>query len=249
MLSFESLALRRAVNRARQLHATGDAVAARDELDALVTRHPKSSQGWAWLLWAVGEAGGSIEDRLDVLRRATEAVPYEQALVEAAVGDLTRAALLIGDRRYLDDAAAVLDRFEDLLGPSIESMLLRAGLAQLGGDEGTTLETCERAEEKLRDHPNPRSQLKLGFCLSSITGQEQRGVGIAEEAAAKLRDPAAYVYLAAVVEDRDPEAAGRYLDEARRFAKNRAVPESYVEGAVAQAREDIRMEREFLRNV
>lgn len=248
MMSFEKLSLRRAVNRAKQLHAEGDPRGARDELDAFVRKFPKSVHGWTFLIWAVGEAGGTIEDRLDVHRRAAEAVPYDVGLVDSAVGHLMRAALMIGDRRYLDEAATVVDRFEEVLDVSIESTLLRAGLAQLQGDVGETLALCERAEQMLKLHPDHRSRLKLGFCLASISGHETRGLEMADRAAAKLKDFAAYAYLAAMTQDEDPARAEEYLTQARRLGGRGSLPQGYLDGVIAQAREDIRLEREFLKN-
>jgi hypothetical protein len=233
MLSFEGLALRRAVSRAKQLHAAGDAAAAR----------------WAYLLWAVGEAGGSIEERLEVLRRAAEAVPYDTALIDAAVEHLMRAAVMIGDRRYLHEATTIVDRFEEVLGPSIDSVLMRAALAQLEADEERTLDLCGRAEEMLSHHPNPRAKLKLGLCLASVKRREKHGMAMAEAAAAMLKDPSAYAYLAAIVEVEDPGRAEGYVSTARLLGSRSSLPDGHVDGLISRAREDVRLEREFLENV
>ena len=246
MMSFEKLSLRRVVNRAKQLHAEGDPSGARDELDAFVTKFPKSTQGWMNLIWAVGQAGGTIEERLDVHRRAAKAIPYDVALVDGAVGNLMRAALMIGDRRYLEEATEIVDRFEEVLDVSIESTLLRAGLAQLQGDVPATLDLCERAEQMLKFHPDPRGLFKLGLCLVSIPGHEARGLDIAEAAAAKLKDFAPYAYLAALAEEEDPARAEGYLARARSLAARGTTPEGHVDRVIAQAREDIRLEKEFL---
>jgi tetratricopeptide (TPR) repeat protein len=249
MFSFEAIALGRVTKRARGLHAAGDVEGAREEFESFVRRHPKSSRGWMFLLWAVSEAGGTIEDRLDVLRRAVDAVPYDVVLIDAAIGHLMRAGLMIGDRRYLDEAVTVAEDFEELLGPSVESSLHRAVLAQLTGDERSAIALCEQVEEMLHHDPDLRARVKLGFCLASLPGHEVRGRRIAEEAARRLKDPAVYAYLAAIAELYEPERAEGFREEARRLAKGEPGVAAGIEGVLAQASEDIRLEREFLQNV
>ena len=248
-MPFEGLSLRRTISRAQQLHGAGDAEGARTELEAFVRRFPKSQQGWMHLLWATGEAGGSIEDRLDVLRRAVEAVPYDTNLMHATVGHLMRAGMLIGDPRYIDEAASVVDRFEELLGPSIESELMRAALVQLKGDHAGTLLICDRIEEMLRLHPNESASCKLGLCLASIPGHEARGREMAATAARRLKDFTSFAYLAALLDDEDPAQAESYRDEARKFGARAALPEGYLANVILQAREDLRLERDYIENV
>ena len=249
MMSIERLAFRRAVNKAKQLHADGDPEGARQELDAFIRRFPKSTQGWRSLVWAVGAAGGTIEERLDVHRRAAEAVPYDVALVDAAVTHLVRAAVMIGDRRYLEEATDAAARFEDVLGESTESILWRAALAQMKGDVPQTLALCEQAQALLDVHPDSSGRWKLGLCLSSVPGHEGRGLQMAEEAAAKLKDFVAYAYLAAIVRDDDPARAQRFISEARRLGGRRSLSQAHVDALVERASEDIRQQREFLKSV
>jgi hypothetical protein len=245
---FEGVALKRAVNRANQLIAGGDPEAARDELSAFVAKYPRSVQGWGTLLAAVGIAGGTIEQRLDVLRSAAAAVPYELTLVDHLVHKLIEACVLIGDTGYLDEAERAIAAHEEVLGGSADSLGMRALVAQFRGDDENAVALCDRATGSLEHYPNAHLSFRIGLCLSSIRGHEARGVAMAEGAAKAAKRYDFFLLLAAVEESIDPSKAEEYRAQAERVA--RGDPEKRtLERDLERARDDLRNQRRYLASI
>lgn len=239
---FEQVALDRAVRRANEHLAGGDPDGARAELAAFVAKHPRSVGGWHYLHTAVSRANGTLEQRLDVLRAAVKAVPYEVTLVDRLVSDLIESCILIGSAGYLDEAASVLDLHEEVLGESPESMTLRALVERFRGNSDPALRLCERAEQSLRDYPDPSREFKLAMCLAAIPGQEARGLEMGECVAQAAKSYGYFLVLSVVSEDIAPDRAVEFRERAERHAP----ADTDIQRDLEVTRADLRAQRDYL---
>lgn len=245
MFSLEQLFLRRSLSRMRHLLHEGDAEGARAEMESFVKRFPRSMVGWSTLLGLVDSGHSTFEEWWDVRCRAARAIPYSVELNGAAIEASHYLYIKIGDPRYLGEARALTDAFEELLGVSVETVLWRASTAALSGDTKGVLERCERAEEMLARDPSPRASLQLGLCLGSVAGHEERGLALAEGAASQLKDPSTYLLLVAVAEGRDAAKARELRAKAVEASKHKVPPEK-LDALLDQFRDYVRLERDFL---
>lgn len=241
---FEQMALRRATERANQRISQGDTAGAREEISGFLDKHPRSVQGWALLHAAVSSDNGTIEDRLDVMRAAANAIPYEIRIVDYLVHELIRACVAIGDTGYLDEAERVITAHEDVLGVSPHPQVLRALIEQFRGNDVAAVELCGRANDALEHHPDPSVTFRIGMCLSSIDTHQARGIALAEEAARRTKRSDYLLTLAVALEDRDAAKAGELLASAR--AASRGASEEQIDQDVERVRDELRRQREFL---
>jgi hypothetical protein len=152
--------------------------------------------------------------------------------------------LKVGDRRYLDEADELIDAYEELLGPSVETVMWRASSSQLKGDHEATVEACRRAQGLLERAPSARTDLQIGLCLASEPGHEDRGIEIAEAAAVKLKDPQVYLLLVALLEEKDAVRARTLRERADHLARG-ASPER-LDADLDGFRDLVQLERDHL---